>query len=224
MEKHMKQVILIAGMALMALAVPAFADTLYTNGPINGTVQAWIINSGYVVSNTFALAEASTVTSADFGVYTSTLGDTLNQVVWTISSGPEGSGTVYGSGTASTNTGNLGGTYWGPGYAVNNQFTYAVYAETIDIPNISLIDVGTYWFTLQDAVTNNGSWAAWDINNGPSAAWLSAINGVVTDAFGTGSNSNSFSINGNTVPEPVSFILLGSGLSLIGLAAWRRRK
>ena len=49
----------IAALALLCLAlavVPARGDIrsgYYDNGPINGTTDAWTINFGYVVSNTF---------------------------------------------------------------------------------------------------------------------------------------------------------------------------
>ncbi len=43
---------------LLALAVvPAFAN--YDNGPINGTTDAWTINFGYVVSDTFVMGSTA---------------------------------------------------------------------------------------------------------------------------------------------------------------------
>ena len=44
----------IASLTILCLAlaaIPALAD--YNNGPINGTTDAWTINFGYVVSDTF---------------------------------------------------------------------------------------------------------------------------------------------------------------------------
>ncbi len=40
-------------LALCLAAVPAMAQTVYSNGAINGTTDAWTINFGFVVSDTF---------------------------------------------------------------------------------------------------------------------------------------------------------------------------
>ena len=45
----------IASLTILCLAlaaIPAWADT-YDNGPINGTTDAWTINFGYIVSDTY---------------------------------------------------------------------------------------------------------------------------------------------------------------------------
>ena len=53
---------------LALLALPAMAQqvVLYDNGPGNGTVDAWTINFGYVVSDNFVLTGSSTVQQFDF--------------------------------------------------------------------------------------------------------------------------------------------------------------
>ena len=45
------RIALLTILSLALVAVPALAD--YNNGPINGTNDAWTINFGYVVSDTF---------------------------------------------------------------------------------------------------------------------------------------------------------------------------
>jgi hypothetical protein len=41
---------------LALIAIPVMAQTdIYDNGPINGTVDAWTINSGFAVSDTFTI-------------------------------------------------------------------------------------------------------------------------------------------------------------------------
>ena len=81
---------------LTLAALPAGAD--YNNGPINGTVDAWTINFGYIVSDTF-VPDANTVTGFMAGLWEFP-GDTLTSLGWTITA-MENFGTVYGSGTAS---------------------------------------------------------------------------------------------------------------------------
>src|ERR1039457_1539142 len=91
---------LLAILCLALAAVPAAAQNiLYNNGPINGTTDAWTINFGYIVSDSFNLSSYATVTGFDFGVWEFP-GDVLSSVDWSITASENG-GTVYGSGTAS---------------------------------------------------------------------------------------------------------------------------
>ena len=71
----------------------------YDNGPPNGSVDAWTINNGYVVSDTFVVPFSAYVQSFDFWVWAYP-GDTALTVDWSITSAEFG-GTTYGSGTAS---------------------------------------------------------------------------------------------------------------------------
>src|SRR5271167_4252891 len=93
--------LLIASLTILCLlpAIPAAAQVLYDNGPINGTTDAWTINFGFVIGDSFTLLNNSTVGGFNFGVWESQ-GDVLTSVDWSITSYPVG-GTVYGSGTAS---------------------------------------------------------------------------------------------------------------------------
>src|SRR5208337_351213 len=75
-------------------------QVLYSNGPLNGTYDAWTINYGYVVSNSFTLGSASTVGGFDFYTW-GYPGDNPQTVDWYISSSPFG-GTIYGSGTGAS--------------------------------------------------------------------------------------------------------------------------
>src|SRR5271165_7294200 len=69
----------------------------YDNGRIDGNTDAWTINFGYIVSDTFVAG--GKVSDFQFGVWEFP-GDVLSSVQWSITSG-ENTGTVYGSGTAS---------------------------------------------------------------------------------------------------------------------------
>lgn len=50
------RVLCIASAIVLLLTISSFAQTdVYDNGPTNGAVDAWTINSGYVVSDSFTL-------------------------------------------------------------------------------------------------------------------------------------------------------------------------
>jgi len=62
------------------LAIPAVADTVYDNGPINGSIDAWTINFGFEISDSFTLSGASTtLTGLSFGAWLFP-GDTITSV------------------------------------------------------------------------------------------------------------------------------------------------
>ena len=131
-------------------------NTAYTNGRINGNVDGWTINQGFVVSDTFRLTGAPTVTGFEFGAWLFP-GDRLSSVQWSITSEPLGGGTVYGSGTA-----NVTGTF-----LFTNAYNFNVENITATGLNVAL-NAGTYWLNLQNAVVapHGGDPAYWDENKG----------------------------------------------------------
>jgi hypothetical protein len=185
----------------LALAViPASAQVIYDNGPANGSVDAWTINFGYVVSDTFTV-DASAVQGFDFTVWAYP-GDTALTVDWSITSAEFG-GTTYGSGTASLSS----------SFITSNQYGYDVDKLSASGLNV-VLGGGTYWLNLQNATTSFGDPLFWDENSGPSSASESAVGTIASEAFdirGTG-----------TIPEPSSIMLFGSGI--LGLAGVLRRK
>ena len=186
---------------ILALAViPASAQVLYDNGPINGTVDAWTINFGYVVSDSFTVSSATTVAGFDIGVWEYP-GDTALTVDWSITSAEFG-GTTYGSGTASV----------AQVFYSTNQYGYDIDKLSVSGLNVAL-GAGTYWLNLQNATTAFGDPLFWDENSGPSSASESAVGTIASEAF---------NINGPATPEPSSILLFGSGI--LGLAGVLRRK
>jgi len=197
--------VLILGLLGALAAVPAYADsTLYTNGPSSYSIAGKPISSGWFLMDSFTISQNSTVTSMNFVVWLNP-GDTLSSVDWLIMTSPFG-GTNEGSGTTSTTNSFIG---------IDGMYDYFdIYKESSSIPDLSL-DAGTYWLQFQNAAATNGHIVYWDENDGPSSAYL--------DNYAIGSES--FQILGyeeSPVPEPSSFLLLGSGLA--GLAGLIKRK
>jgi hypothetical protein len=51
----------------MLAAVPAAAQTFYSNGPTNGNTDAWTVNFGFIVSDTFNTSNTP-ITGVTFAV------------------------------------------------------------------------------------------------------------------------------------------------------------
>lgn len=84
------------------LALPASADVLYTNGAVNGYLDAYIISGGAngdVVSDSFTLASDSTVIGvSNIGIWTDS-GVSPGDFHWALSTAAFAGGTVEASGT-----------------------------------------------------------------------------------------------------------------------------
>ena len=207
MKKSAILSVLVLGLAAALAAAPAFAtNVLYGNGSSTYTVDGWTFGPasyGYKVTDSFPLLSSSTVTGANFDVWLFP-GDTLSSVDWLITTGPF-SGTTEGSGTASTTNTSI----------EINEYGYDIDEESFSISSLSL-GAGTYWLQLKNGVVPNGDPVYWDESDGPSLAQENEVGKI---------GSETFQILGDTgpvVPEPSSFLLLGSGLA--GLAGLLKRK
>src|SRR5664279_701477 len=200
-------------LASVLIAAPAMAGTLYSNGPINGTVDAWNICCGmYTVADSFTLTGSSTVTGFDGGFWVA-VGDSPIATDWVIASNNPDflGGTVVANGTGSfSNSLFCSGCFGG---------SADIYTSTISGLNVSL-GAGTYYLELLNGTTAVGGLSNlyWDENSGPSTAYeypffMAGINSQAFNIYGTSSGST---------PEPGTLMLLGSGVA--GLAGMLRRK
>ena len=205
----------IASLTILCLAlaaIPAWAD--YDNGPINGATDAWTINFGYIVSDSYIAATGASVTGFQFGVWEFP-GDVLSSVDWSITSAENG-GTSFGSGTAS-------GKNLTDQFISTNSFGYDIDKITVTGLNVPELAGATYWLNLQNAAVPSGDPVFWDENSGagckgqgcPSQASESAVGTIASEAFTINNGSA-------PVPEPSSIMLFGSGI--LGLAGVLRRK
>ena len=200
-------------LCLALAAVPALAQTVYSNGPINGNVDGWTINFGFIVSDTFNVTNNNTtITGGSFGMFLLP-GDIVESAELSITSG-ENSGTSYFDQTVSFTTESC----------QVNQYGYNICRDNTTF-NGPTLNAGTYWLNLQNAVTNSGDPAFWDENSGPSMASENSVGSIPSESFtvlGSSSSSTTTSTTTTSVPEPSSIMLLGSGI--LGLAGLLRRK
>ena len=203
----------IASLTILCLAlaaVPAFGQWSYNNGPINGTTDAWTINFGYVVSDTFTLSAASTTSTISFGVWEFP-GDLLSTVDYTVSATENGAGVG-----ATANVSDK--------FISSNQYGYDIDQITFTSGSFAL-PAGTYWLNLYNATVPSGDPVYWDENSGPSSASESSVGTIPSEAFTVNSAPLGCGVGNNSpecTPEPGSILLFGSGI--LGLVSVLRGK
>ena len=195
---------------LICLAgVPAVADTIYNNGPINGTTDAWTVNFGFVVSDTFTIpAGGGTITGLNFGAWMFPGDDIHIGDVFITSS--EFGGTTYFDGTINFTVSDCS----------TNQYGYSVCTESGRLGPVNLAG-GTYWLSLEN-FEDVGDPLYWDENSGPSQASENTIGTIPSEAFTLLGTSSTTTTSSTSVPEPNSVMLFGSGI--LGLAGMLRRR
>jgi hypothetical protein len=204
-------------LCMMLAAVPAAAQTFYSNGPTNGNTDAWTVNFGFVVSDTFTSnSPDSFITGITFATWLAP-GDVLDTAEVSITSSENG-GTSYFDQTVSfTQSG-----------CVANQFGYNVCNETGTF-SAFLPAAGTYWLNIQNASSAAGDPVYWDENSGPSSASENSVGTIPSESFtilgsceGSPCGTTTTTTTTGTTPEPSSIMLFGSGI--LGLAGTMRRK
>ena len=208
----------IASLSLLALClavVPAMAQTVYSNGATNGNTDAWTINFGFIVSDTFNVSNnGTTISGGSFAMWL-VPGDTLTSAELSITSSEFG-GTSFFDQTVN----------FTQGACTVNQYGYNVCAENTSF-NGPTLNAGSYWLNLQNASVPSGDPVYWDENSGPATASENSVGSVPSESFtvlgGTStSTTTTTTTTSSSVPEPSSIMLFGSGI--LGLAGVLRRK
>src|SRR5664279_1085651 len=215
---------LLIGCLLLAVA-PALADsTLYSNGPYNGTTDAWTINFGFSVSDSFNVGSDPHIRDLSFvywdGSASAPSSDLLTTVDMQIGTTSFGGSTQTLSGVTNTFLG-------------TNQYGYSLYQADYTFTDIPWVGAG--FITLSNACTTSGCSVSnpiyWDENSGvgcggtqppgggancPSTAYENTLGSIPSEAFTLGGTRDT------TTPEPSSIMLFGSGI--LGVFGVLRRK
>jgi hypothetical protein len=211
-----KLVVLSLTLLCLALAAPAFAGVIYTDGPTDGTTNAFFIDGpnpgpfSQSITNGFVATTSGTASSLDFGVWVPA-GLTPTAVSWWLGTSPLAGDISSGSTAQVSYT-----------FLLTNGFGYDVYDAHVAGLSGSLTAGSSYWLTLGNANDSGGTqFDAWDMNNGAATCDF-AVGGVLQG--GCGAPGEAFTINsgGGTVPEPGSMMMFGTGV--VGLAGLLRRK
>ena len=212
--RRLQLLVVIVGIAL-ALTLPASAQILYENGPINGETDGWTINLGFVVSDSFTISTGNShITGVSFGAWLFA-GDTLQSAEVSFTSEPFGGTTYFDQQVNFTQSGCF----------VNN-YGYDVCTETGNFSGPTLGN-GTYWLNLLNAMVNNGDPVYWDENSGVGCHSPGCPSEGSNGGIGT-LPSESFTILGSptsgtgSVPEPGTLALVGGGFFAI-VETLRRR-
>ena len=179
-----------------------------TTVPTNGTTDAWTINFGFSVSDSFTVPSGSSIEDLHIVYWDASTTDLLTTVDMQIGDTSFGGSTQTLTGVTNEFLG-------------TNQYGYALYAAWYSFANIPWSGDG--YVTLSNACSTSGCSVSnpiyWDENSGPSTAYENTIGSIPSEAFtltgttGTGTG---------TTPEPSSIMLFGSGI--LGLAGVLRRK
>jgi hypothetical protein len=203
-------------LCLLLAVAPAVADTVYDNGPYNGTNDAWTINFGFAVSDSFRDSSwyLENIDGFHFVYWDASTSDVLTTVDMSLGSTPFGADHFSGTLTGVTNT-----------FLGTNQYGYALFQADYTFSPIWWFDwYGANYVTLSNACSTSGCSVSnpiyWDENSGPSTAYENTIGSIPSEAF-TITGEICWDCYPHT-PEPSSILLFGSGV--LALAGVLRRR
>ena len=206
-------------LCLTLAAVPAVADTLYSNGPGNFDTDAWTINFGFSVSDSFQVADSSVIQDLHFVYWDASGSDVLTTVDMQLGTTSFGGGTQTLHGVTNTFIG-------------INSYGYSIFQADYTFTGVPWSGDG--FITLSNACTTSGCSVSnpiyWDENSGvgcsspgcPSIAYENTIGSIPSETFTLTGTTGTGTGTGGTTPEPASILLFGSGV--LGIAGVLRRR
>jgi hypothetical protein len=209
---------LIAALIFVCLtltAIPAIAGNVYDNGPVNGEFDAWVINFGFVVTDSFTVSNGNgNIGGMNFWAWLIP-GDTITSVEIQIGN------QAFGNNLMDMTVGLT------QSDCFVNGFNYDVCLEsgTFSGPNLGN---GNYWVSLGNARVPSGNPTYWDANYGAGCQSPGCPSQAEGNYFGSlPSNAFTLTAQGTTTstgatPEPGSIVLFAS--AVIGVAGVLRRK
>jgi len=201
---------LLAVIGLCLVTLPAVGQVdLYDDGPTNGTEDALTINFGFIVSNTFTLSNSAQVNGLEFAAWLFP-GDVLQSLEVSMTSDEFGGTTYFDQVVNVTQSG-----------CIVNQFGFDVCNES-GMFGGPILNAGTYWLNLQNAVVNTGDPVYWDENSGPSQSSENTVGTITAESFTLLGSNGTTTTTSSTTPEPGTLMLFGSGA--LGLLEVLRRK
>jgi len=208
----------------LGLVVPAVGQfDLYDNGPVNGNTDAWTINFGFIVSDSF-FNNSSSNTFDGFQFWAWLFpGDSITSVDLEIGTAPGDFSLLPDTTIALIQVGSC----------LSNNFGFNVCEYEGTFSFTTLPSGGPLWVSIQNAVVPSGDPTYWDENSGvgcsgagcPSMAYANTVGTIPSEAFTLDAPpcGNNSSIDcGPPVPEPSSVLLFGSGV--LGIACVLRRR
>ncbi len=155
------RIVLLSLMALCLIlaAVPAMAQyncpaNCYDNGPVNGQVDAWTINNGFAVSDSFHLANETEIQNISFWAWVEP-GDTATSVEVAIGTTPFNNDLLDETGVGLTQSD-----------CFTNNFGFDICHESGNLTSFVQPGAGNYWLTLENATTSEVGPLYWDENSG----------------------------------------------------------
>jgi hypothetical protein len=205
-------------MVVVLSAGRALADTLYSDGPADGTTRGIFmcgpgcsVGNNQTISDGFVASASGNVAILDFTEwvpYTTT----PTSITWSLGT------TAFASNISSGSTPLVNSTF-----QFLNSDGYEVYNVEVTGLSGSLVAGQTYYLTLGGANDSGGTQMdAWDVNDGPATCSYTS-GGVPQGPCGFGGETFTLSSNSTAAtPEPGSLMLLGP--SMLGFAGVLRRK
>jgi hypothetical protein len=230
MELNAKRLVLRKSFVLMVVAsglicgifpVPAVSDSLFSQ-PYTGYPMAWgsDTNQGFLIADDFTLISDSWLTDFHWwGAYAETPpGTSVPNDDWSLRIYPD-LATLQNFGIYdSVVFTNLNPYYTG----ANTYFGNAVFGYSADFVTPLFLSAGTYYAMLFGHGVDP-QFAGWAIADDTTVSSSWGYNPDF-DLWSQTDTNQAFEITGTPIPEPTSLLLLGTGLGVLGLEAYRRRR